>query len=300
MAGPPVPSIRRMIPMMTYRFGVALLIGLFVGLGVEADAWAQRSNQTRDQLKGVGIERELGASVPTDLTFRNAAGETVRLGQYLDGETPVILNLVYHDCPMLCGLMLDGFTSSLRSLAWTPGQEFRVLTVSFNHREGPELSRTKKEAYTKRLDRPGVDAGWHFLTGSEASIRRLTDAVGFNFRWIEKKQEYAHPTTQIFLSGEGVVTRYIYGIELPSGDMRKALVEASNGTVGNAIDQAAMYCFQFDPETNTYTADAFNLMKIGSVFTVLVLGGVLFVFWRREHEDLEQHEQWQDQTPVAS
>ena len=286
--------------MMPHRFWAVLLLAGLVGLGIPAEAWAQRSNQPREELKGVGIERQLGTTVPRDLTFRNAAGEQVTLGQYLDGETPVILNLVYHDCPMLCGLMLEGFTSSLKGLEWTPGQEFRVLTVSFNPREGPEMARAKKIAYTKRLDRPGVEAGWHFLTGSEASIRRLTDAVGFNVRWIEEKQEYAHPTTQIFLSGDGVVTRYIYGIELPAGDVRKALVEASNGTVGNAIDQAAMYCFQFDPEKNTNTADAFNLMKIGSVFTVLVLGGLLFVFWRREHEALEEHEQWQDQTPVAS
>ena len=289
-----------MIPTTLHRFWAVLLLGVLTGLGAHGDAWAQRSNQPREELKGVGIERQLGTTVPTDLAFRNAAGEQVTLGQYLDGETPVILNLVYHDCPMLCGLMLDGFTSSLRSLSWTPGQQFRVLTVSFNPREGPEMARAQKIAYTKRLDRPGVEKGWHFLTGSEASIRRLTDAVGFNVRWIEEKQEYAHPTTQIFLSGDGVVTRYIYGIELPSGDMRKALVEASNGTVGNAIDKAAMYCFQFDPEKNTYTADAFNLMKIGSVFTVLILGGVLFLFWRREHEALEEHEQWQDQAPVAS
>jgi len=286
--------------MMQYRFWLVLLIGALVGLGTGADAWAQRSNQSREQLDGVGIERQLGSTVPTELTFRNEAGETVTLGQYLDGETPVILNLVYHNCPMLCGLMLDGFTSSLQSLEWTPGREFRVLTVSFNHREGPEVARSKKETYVDRLDRPGAAEGWHFLTGDEETVRRLTDAVGFNFRWIEEKQEYAHPTTQIFLSGEGVVTRYIYGIEVPGGDVRKALVEASNGSVGTAIDQAAMYCFQFDPEKNTYTADAFNIMKIGSVLTVLLLGGVLFVFWRREHEELEQHEQWQDEVPVAS
>jgi len=286
--------------MMQSRFWVVLLIGVLVGLGSSTEARAQRSNQSRKQLDGVGIERRLGSSVPTDLTFRNAAGETVSLDRYLDGETPVILNLVYHNCPMLCGLMLDGFTSSLQSMEWTPGQQFRVLTVSFNHREGPEMARSKKDTYVERLDRAEAAEGWHFLTGDKETIRRLTDAVGFNFRWVEEKQEYAHPTTQIFLSGEGVVTRYIYGIEVPSDDVRKALVEASNGTVGTAIDQAAMYCFQFDPEKNTYTADAFNIMKIGSVLTVLLLGGVLFAFWRREHEELEQHEQWQDQAPVAS
>jgi protein SCO1/2 len=274
------------------------LLCAFLAFG-SVEAQAQRSGQQREQLKGVGIERQLGESVPTELTFRNASGETVTLERYFDGETPVILNLVYHDCPMLCGLMLDGFTSSLQSLSWTPGDKFRVLTVSFNHREGPEMARRQKEAYVNRLDRAGAADGWHFLTGDEQTIRRLTDAVGFNFRWVEKKQEYAHPTTQIFLSGTGVVTRYIYGIEVPGGDVRKALVEASDGEVGNAIDQAAMYCFQFDPEKNTYTADAFNLMKIGSVFTVLLLGGLLFVFWRREHEELEQWEtpeQWEEPT----
>lgn len=285
--------------MIRHRFWLVLLLGAVVGLG-SGEAQAQRSNQSREQLEGVGVDRQLGSSVPTDLTFQNAAGETVTLDQYLDGDTPVVLNLVYHDCPMLCGLMLDGFTGSLQQLDWTPGEEYRVLTVSFNHREGSEIAREKKETYVQRLDRAGVAEGWHFLTGSEETIERLTDAVGFNFRWVEEEQEYAHPTTQIFLSGEGVVSRYIYGIEVPGGDMRKALVEASNGDVGNAIDQAAMYCFQFDPEKNTYTADAFNIMKIGSVFTVLLLGGILFVFWRREHEELERYEQWEDPTFSAS
>jgi protein SCO1/2 len=282
-----------------YRLWTLLLAVVLLGGGAP-EVQAQRSGEQRDELKGVGITRQLGTSVPTDLQFTNAAGETVRLGQYFDGETPVILNLVYHDCPMLCGLMLDGFTSSLASLKWTPGKQFRVLTVSFNHREGPAMARRQREAYVERLGRAGAAEGWHFLTGSEDAIETLTGTVGFNFRWVPEKQEYAHPTTQIFLSGDGVVTRYIYGIELPAGDVRKALVEASNGTVGNALDQAAMYCFQFDPEKNTYTADAFNIMKIGSVLTVLILGGVLFVFWRREHEDLEAHEQWDDPTPVAS
>lgn len=270
-------------------------LGLWVG-----EVYGQRSDQTRDELEGVGIERQMGSSVPGDLTFRNSKGDRVELRKYFDGETPVILNLVYHRCPMLCGFMLDGFTSSLQSLSWTPGDEFRVLTVSFNHREGPEIAREKKGTYVNRLDRRGAADGWHFLTGSEGAIRRLTEAVGFNVRWVPEKEEYAHPTAQVFLSGEGVVTRYIYGIEVPGGDVRKALVEASNGEVGNAIDQAAMYCFQFDPDKNTYAADAFNLMKIGSVFTVLLLGGLLFVFWRREHEALEEHEQWEDRTPVAS
>ena len=272
---------------MYRRFLYIALVASLAGSAVLPDAAAQRSGQSRKEFEGVGVERHLGDSVPTDLTFRNADGEPVSLGRYFDGETPVVLNLVYHDCPMLCGLMLSGITTTMQTLSWTPGQEYRVLTVSFNPRETPERARKQKDTYVKRFGRPDAAAGWHFLTGSEASIRALTDAVGFQYRWIADEQEYAHPTTIIFLSGSGTVTRYIYGMELPKGDFRKALVEASNGTVGNPVDQIAMYCFQFDPKKNTYTANAFNIMKLGSAVTVLILGVSLFVLWRRERDDLE-------------
>lgn len=276
--------------------GIGLLCLGMMGASVSS-AWAQRSNQSREELEGVNVERNLGDQIPTDLTFEDEEGTSVSLDQYFDGETPVLLNLVYHDCPMLCGLMLNGFTSSLKSLSWTPGEQYRVLTVSFNHREGPAIARENKKTYVEQLGRPEAADGWHFLTGDSTAIQELTAAVGFNFRWVPEKQEYAHPTAQVFLSGDGKITRYIYGIEIPSSDMRKALVEASNGTVGNAIDQAAMYCFQFDPDENTYTADAFNIMKIGSVLVFLLLAGALFIFWRQEHKDLERHEAWADRVP---
>ena len=276
-----------------------LLLGIAVGLG-GTEVQAQRSNAPLDELHGVGIERKLGAVVPGDIPFRTSDGEAVTLGRYLDGTTPVLLNLVYHDCPMLCGLMFNGFTRTLRELDWTPGQQFRVLTVSFNHREGPEVARGRKETYVRRLGRPAATNGWHFLTGSAAAIQRLTAAVGVKVRWVSENQEYAHPTAQIFLSGSGVVTRYINGIELPVADVRKALVEASGGEVGTVIDRAVMYCFQFDPEKNTYTADAFNIMKIGSALTVLLLGAFLFVLWRREHRALTAEERGKRRVPLPS
>jgi protein SCO1/2 len=254
-------------------------------------ALAQKSGETKREFEGVSIDRKLGTVIPKDVVFQNADGEPVTLGSYFDGETPVIINFVYHDCPMLCGLMLSGTTTTLSNMKWTPGDQFRVLTISFNHRETPEMSRQAKDTYVERLGRPGAAKGWHFLTGSEASIQAVTEATGFNFRWVEEQQEYAHPTAYVFLSGDGKVTQYIYGMELPAGDARKALVEASDGKVGNPVDQIAMYCFQFDPEANTYTADAFNLMKAGSVLTVFILGGVLFFFWRREGDDLSDLEQ---------
>jgi len=265
-----------------------LMLCLAGGIWALPEAHGQKSGTTKKEFEGVGVERHLGEQIPTDLTFRNAAGEAVELSRYFDGETPVVLNLVYHECPMLCGLMMNGITNTMQTLSWTPGQEYRVLTVSFNPRETPEIARKQKETYVKRFGRPESAGGWHFLTGSESAIHALTGAVGFNFRWIEDEQEYAHPTTLIFLSGSGTVTRYIYGMELPRGDFRKALVEASNGTVGNPVDQIAMYCFQFDPNKNTYTANAFNIMKLGSGVTVLILGVALFLFWRRERDDLER------------
>ena len=247
--------------------------------------------EKRREFKGVGIEAKHGESIPTDLVFRNANGETVTLDRYFDGDTPVILNFVYHDCPMLCGLMLSGATSTLSDMSWMPGDQFRVLTVSFNHRETPEMARAAKNTYTERLGKEGAGDGWHFLTGGEASINALADATGFQFRWVEDQQEYAHPTAYIFLSGSGKITQYIYGMEPKASDVRKALVEASDGSVGNPLDQVAMYCFQFDPEANTYTADAFNLMRAGSILTVILITGGLFVFWRRERDSLRDAEE---------
>jgi protein SCO1/2 len=276
---PNKPATRRAL--QTACWIVALL------LCVDSVAWGQKSGRERKEFEGVNVTRKHGDTIPLDITFQNAQGEPVALQKYFDGERPVILNLVYHDCPMLCGLMLNGMTKTLSNLSWTPGEEFQVLTVSFNPRETHEMARKKKEIYTKQLGRSGAASGWHWLTGSEASIRALTSAVGFNYRWVADQQEYAHPTVLVFLSGDGTVTRYIYGMEVPAPDARKALVEASNGTVGNPVDQIAMYCFQFDPEANTYTADAFNLMKAGSVLTVLILGAGLFFFWRRERDALE-------------
>lgn len=281
------------------RFGVIVLTGILLCVPV-TDAGAQRSGQTRDELEGVGIDRHVGEAIPGDLVFEDANGDRVQLRRYFDGDTPVVLNLVYHSCPMLCGLMLDGFTTSLQSMEWTPGQDFRVLTVSFNHREGSSVAGDRKETYLDRLGRAEAQEGWHFLTGEEEAVQELLSAVGFRVQWMPEEEEYAHPTAQIFLSGEGTITQYIYGLEIPSGDMRKALVEASNGELGNTVDRAAMYCFQFDPEENTYTADAFKLMKVGSAFTLLLLGGILFVFWRREHQHLQKHEQWEEWTPDAS
>lgn len=251
---------------------------------------AQRSGQTLDPFDGVGMDEQLGSYVPADLVFLDETGKEVRIGSYLDGERPVLLNFVYHNCPMLCSLVLDGLTTTLRDMQWTPGEEFDVLTVSFASSEGPDLAARAKERYLGQLGRPSAASGWHFLTGTEENVQALARSVGFQFKWIEAQQEYAHPAAVMFLSGEGKITRYLHGMEYAARDVRAALVEASEGKVGTPMDQVFLYCFQYDPTANSYVLHATNLMKGGGVLTLLALGSVLVIFWRRERQSQRERQ----------
>lgn len=265
-----------------------VLIGVLLCAALAEPLYAQQSGQMRRELDGVRIDEKTGSTIPLDLTFRNEQGEAVSLGQYFDGERPVMLTLNYYDCPMLCPMMLDQYTRTLKGIDWVPGNEFEAVTVSFDVDETPQMARRQKKSYIEALNKPGAEKGWHFLTGDQAAVDALTDAVGYHYKKVEGKDEYAHPTAVIFLSGEGKVTRYIYGMEIPPPDTRQALVEASNGTVGTVMDKIKLYCYQFDPNANSYTADAFAIMRIGGVFMTVLMGGVLFFFWRRERSSLEQ------------
>ncbi|CAM3229899.1 SCO family protein [Rhodothermus bifroesti] len=255
---------------------------------IAVSAYAQRSGQQLAVFEGVGITEQLGAQIPLNLTFYDESGQPVSLKAFFDGRRPVLLTLVYHDCPMLCNLMLDGLTRTLRQMTWAPGEQFQVLTISFNAIETPELARRQKARYLQELGRPEAAAGWHFLTGDSLSIQALTRAVGFHFRWVPAQQQFAHPAALIFLSGNGMVARYLYGLEHNAADVRKALVEASEGKVGNVLDQVILYCFQYDPNQNSYVANAYNLMRLGGGLTVLGLGVMLLFFWRRERRRQQQ------------
>lgn len=255
-------------------------------------ARAQQSGDVRldSALARAGLEERLGETIPGDVTFYDEDGRPVELGRYFDGETPVLLTMVYHNCPMLCNLVLDGLNEAFRQMEWVPGQEFEVVTVSFAADETPDLAARQKAKYIEALGKPQAAEGWHFLTGDAASIQTLADAVGFQYNWVEEQQTYAHPATLMFLSGEGKLTRYLHGLEYAPREVRTALVEASAGTVGTVLDQAFLYCFQYDPTVNSYVPHAANLMKVGGVLTVVVLGIMLFIFWRRERH--RRDEQW--------
>jgi protein SCO1 len=263
--------------------GAALL-----ALVCPAFAFAQLSGQTLAVFEDVGVNERLGEYIPLDLVFRNEAGEQVLLGDYFDGTRPVVITMTYHDCPMLCNLILDGFNRTLRDFAWTPGEEFDVISVSFSENDTPELAANAKRRYITELGRPEAGDGWHFLTGEKESIDALAAAIGFQFKWIESAQDYAHPSVLVFAGGTGHISRYLYGIEFPQRTFRTALVEASEGQIGTTLDRVILFCFQYDSQANSYVVHAMNLMKAGGLLTVLIIGLFLAVFWRRERRALDE------------
>jgi protein SCO1/2 len=269
---------------------------LWAGL-LGSEAHAQRASRTPEQLENVGVDQKLDATIPKDLSFTNEQGESVRLSQYFDGSTPVMLTLNYHRCPQLCRIQLRKFAESLSGMSWTAGDQFKVLTVDINPKEGPKMARKAQARYGASLKRPEATLdGWHFLTGEQDAIATLADSVGIRYKALEnKKQQFAHPAAIVFLSGSGTITRYFTTLNPAPGDLRTALVDASNGTVGNIVDQAFLACAQFNPNSNSYSASAFKLMQYGSALMVVVMGVSLFIFWRREREQLETaHEEGLD------
>jgi protein SCO1/2 len=232
-------------------------------------------------LENVGIEQHLDGQVPPDLIFVDDSGRTIKLGDYF-GKKPLILNLVYYNCTMLCGEALAGLTGAMKMVKFDVGNEFEVVTVSFNPKETPEIAAAKKKEYLRRYGRPGADAGWHFLTGSPESINALTKAVGFQYQYDPRINQYAHATAIMVLTPQGRISRYFYGVDFPPKDLRMGLVEASQGKIGNAVDQVLLYCYHYDPATGKYGAIVSNMLKLGAGLTILLLGGLIFILLRLE------------------
>lgn len=242
-------------------------------------------------LENVGIEQHLDAQVPPDLPFVDDAGRAVKLGDYF-GKKPLILNLVYYNCTMLCGEALAGLSASMKLVKFDLGNQFDVITVSFNPRETTADAAAKKAEYLKRYGRPNAAAGWHFLTGSPDSINALTKAVGFQYQYDAAKNQYAHATAIMVLTPEGHISRYFYGVEFPPKDLRMGLVEASQNKIGNAVDQVLLYCYHYDPATGKYGAVISNILKLGAALTILLLGSLLLVLFRLER--VAPHRAWND------
>jgi protein SCO1/2 len=256
-------------------------------LALATCSWAQMNNgvmsppaNTRPpRLENVGIEQHLDAQVPPDLTFRDETGKTVKLADYF-GRKPLILNLVYYNCTMLCGEALAGLASAMRLVKFDVGNEFDVVTVSFDPRETPEMAAAKKKDYVGRYGRPNAAAGWHFLTGQQESINALTKAVGFQYQYDAKTNQYAHATAIMVLTPQGHISRYFYGVDFPPKDLRMGLVEASQGRIGNAVDAVLLYCYHYDPESGKYGAMVANILRLAAAATILFMGTFLFILWR--------------------
>lgn len=244
-------------------------------------AVAGRGEGLPGPLEDVGFDQRLGESVPLDLRFRDELGRPVELGD-LFGERPVILALVYYQCPMLCPMVLNGLTSALKPLRFEPGREFEVVVVSFDDRESPETARAAKATHLERYGRPETAHGWHFLTGEPAAIRRLTDSVGFRFVQLPDTGEFAHAAGVVALTPAGRIARYFYGVEYAPRDLRLGLVEAADHQIGSVVDTLLLYCYHYDPETGSYSAVAMNIVRLGAALTVLLLGVFLGFQWRRE------------------
>jgi len=258
---------------------VALIATLAMKTG---GAFAQQADTIPAQLEEVGVTEHLDAQLPFDLEFVDENGQTVTLGSYFDGEHPVILSLNYYRCPMLCGLQLNGLVAGLEEFAWTPGDQFRIVTVSINPLETPELAQAKKTNYLRRYDRPEAAQGWSFLTGREPAIKKLASTVGFGYRYDPEQDEYAHPAALYVCTPDGRIARYLYGIEYPPKRLRLSLLEATEGTIGSPFDQVILYCYHYDPSNRRYAPVAMNIMRLGGGLTASILGTSLVLLWFRD------------------
>ena len=260
---------------MTRNAPLVLLLALAPALATaQMGAVPPPPPATPGVLPQIGFDQRLGENVPLDLAFTDEAGRAVKLGDYL-GKKPVVLSLVYYDCPMLCTLSLNGLSAALEVLSFVPGQEFEVVTVSFDPKETPALAAAKKKAYLSRYKRPGAESGWHFLTGSAESIAALTRAVGFRYVWDEETKQFAHPAGVVVLSPEGRVSHYLFGVEYAPKDLRLALVAAAGGRIGGAADQLLLYCYRYDPKAGRFSASILNLVRLLGVLTVLGLAAFI-------------------------
>jgi protein SCO1/2 len=236
---------------------------------------------TPEVLKRADIEQRLNEQVPLDVTFRDETGREVRLAEYFKSGKPVVLSLVYYECPMLCNQILNGLVGTLEAVSFTPGREFQIVTVSFDPRETPELAAKKKETYLRRYRRSGAENGWHFLTGDKASVDRLAQAVGFNYFWDEKSEQFAHASAVMVATPQGKLSHYFYGIEYSPKELRLALVEASAGKIGSPVDKLLLYCYHYDPTTGKYAPVIMNILRAAGVLTVAGVVALLLALRRR-------------------
>ncbi len=232
-------------------------------------------------LREVSIAQRLNEPIPPDIIFRDEDGKAIHLGDYF-GKKPIVLSLVYFDCPALCTEVLNGELRTMKAISLDLGKDFDAITVSFEPKDTPALAKAKRDVYAGQYGRPGAARNWHFLTGEQASIDALTQAAGFHYAYDSSSRQYAHAAAILVLTPHGRVARYFYGVTYPARDFRLGLVEASEGKIGTPTDHALLYCYQYDPMTGKYGLIVMNVVRAAGLLTLLVLGIFMFVMFRRE------------------
>jgi len=237
----------------------------------------------------VTFSQRLGEQLPLDAKFKDESGRDVVLGEYF-GKKPVVLAFVYFQCPMLCPLVMNGISSALKVVPFTAGHEFDVVLISFDHRDTPEAANAKKRAHLQHWAVPETADGWHFLTGTEPEIQRVTSAAGFTYQWDEESQQFAHVSGVLVTTPDGRLSRYFYGVEFSPKDLRLALVDSGQGRLGSVVEELLLYCFHYDPSTGKYGAAFMNILRLGAVLTVgLILGFIVLMRWRESRHVAERH-----------
>jgi protein SCO1 len=270
------------------KFGVVqsifvslMLVGSSWGQGMTRGIMSPPASVRPPGLKNVGIEQRLNEQIPPELTFRDETGKSVKLADYF-GSKPLILNLVYYKCPMLCSEVLAGLTSALKPMKLDIGKDFDVLTISFDPRETPKDASESKGEYLKRYGHSGAEQGWHFLTGPQESIGLLTKAAGFQYEYNAQTGQFAHTTAIMVLTPQGKIAQYYYGVEFPTKDLRLALVQASQERIGTVVDQILLYCYHYDASTGKYGLIITRVLRLAGIATMLILGSFMFIMFRRD------------------
>jgi protein SCO1/2 len=270
------------MPSTFRRLPAALVAAGLVVLGFGASFAQDRMEPLPADLEGVDVIDRPGANLPLWLTFFDDSGEVVTLGKYFK-DRPVIVTMNYSNCPMLCSLQLNGLVDGLRGLRWTAGEEFEMVTVSIDPSETATRAAQTKQKYLGDYGRPEAAQGWHFLTGAKAHVKELADSLGFGFRYVEERGEYAHAAVTFVATPDGKLSRALYGVLYDPRTLRLSLVEASDGKIGSTVDKILLYCFHYDATKGRYGPVAVRIMQLGGGLSVLLLGVTLLGFWRRDH-----------------
>lgn len=262
------------------------LRGLLLALPLLMAGAAYADQPLPSMLEGVGVDEKIGRNIDLDLTFIAENGYPVKLRDFFHAGRPVILNLVYYKCPMLCNLVLNAQTSALREIPWTPGDEFEIVTISIDPNEGFDLAQQKRANLLGSYGKPAP--GWHFLVDQDGHAKQLAESIGFHYRYDEKLEQYAHAAAIMMLTPDGKMARYLYGVRFPARDIRLALTEAAEGKGKFSIDKLLLFCYHYDPKAHSYTLFATNVMRGGGILTVLILGFVLLSLFKKERRKVSQ------------